>query len=225
MSRHIADKLEELGAGVRSRLGAKHEAREQALTESRRATRASANAIRATHRDDRGQAQALMDEAAAALDAARTACADQPAIRHAGFVVDAEKEYAEARTTFALIAGSDLPSPDEVGVDEAAWLNGLAETVGELRRHVLDLLRGERLDRCEELLAAMDEIYGLLVTVDFPEGVTGGLRRSTDAARGTLERTRGDLATARGQERLRRALETHRDQVLGDDDQGPPAGG
>lgn len=218
MSRRIADELEEIGAGVRSRLGAKHEAREQALTESRRATRASANAIRATHRGDRAQACTLMDDAAAALEAARTACADQPEIRHAGFVVDAEKEYAEARTTYALIIGSDLPGPDEVGVDEAAWLNGLAETVGELRRHVLDLLRSERLDRCDELLAAMDEIYGLLVTVDFPEGVTGGLRRSTDGARGTLERTRGDLATAQGQERLRRALESHRAHVLGDDD-------
>lgn len=210
------EELDEIAALVRSRLGAKHEAREQALTESRRATRASANAIRATHRDDRARAQALMDEAAAALQATRTACADQPEIRHAGFVSDAEKEYAEARTTFALIAGGGLPAPDELGVDEAAWLNGLAEAVGELRRHVLDLLRGESLDRCEELLSAMDDIYGMLVTVDFPEGVTGGLRRSTDAARGALERTRGDLATARGQERLRRALDSHRARVLGD---------
>lgn len=210
--------LDDLGAHARARLEAKHEARERALAESRRATRASANAIRATHRGDCGQAEELMSEAAAALEATRVACADQPEIRHAGFVTDAEKEYAEARATFALITGTTLPSPDDAGVDDASWLNGLAEAVGELRRHVLDLLRAEELDRCEQMLATMDDIYGLLVTVDLPEGVTGGLRRSTDAARGILERTRGDVANARGQAQLRQALDAHRRTVLGEDD-------
>lgn len=208
--------LERIGATAREGLAAKHAAREEALAESRRATRAAANAIRAVHRDERDVAQQRMDEAASALAATRTACAAQPEIRYAGFVTDAEKEYAEARLTFAVITGAGLPSPEDLGVEEAAWLNGLAETVGEIRRHVLDSLRAERLERGEELLEVMDDIYGLLVTVDFPEGVTGGLRRSTDAARGIIERTRGDLANARGQERLREALEAHRRDVLGD---------
>lgn len=206
--------LSDLQRAVLHRLEAKHRAREESLDRSRQATRSSANAIRAAHRGERTRALELLDEAGAALTAAVTACADHPAVEHAGFLQDAQKEYAEARTTLALVSGETLPSPRDLGVDDAAYLNGLAETVGELRRHTLDVMRTGDLDRCEELLAAMEDIYGMLVTVDYPDGVTAGLRRSTDVARSIIERTRGDLATSAVQADLRDALDAHRRAIL-----------
>jgi translin len=208
-------RLETLGGAALAELAAKNTAREKALAASRGATRTAANAIRAVHRGDHDMAAHLLDEAAQALADAEAACADHPAVEHAGFLFDARKEYAEAHTTAAIVARQPLPGADELGLDAAAWLNGLAETVGELRRQALDQLRTDALDRADALLGAMEDIYGLLVTVDYPEGVTGGLRRATDAARGIIERTRGDVATAHGQARLRVALDAHRRDVLG----------
>lgn len=208
--------LGSLAAELHARLEAKHRAREAALTASRTAIRLSANAIRAAHREERDDALGLLSEARAALDAAREACAGQPEVEHAGFVHDAQKEYAEARTTLALILDESMPGPDDLGVSDVAWLNGVAETVGELRRHLLDELRGGRLERCEALLGNMDDIYAVLVTMDFPEGVTAGLRRSTDVARSIIERTRGDFTTALLQARLQDALTAHRRDVLGE---------
>jgi translin len=201
--------LDDLQARIVAKLDAKHHAREVSLAESRAATRLAANAIRAIHRGDGEAAGDLLEACASALDRARAAVAGHPDVEHAGFLSDAQKEYAEARTTFALVMGLPLPGPDELGMREAAWLNGLAESVGELRRHLLDVLRAGDLDRSEALLAAMDEIYALLVTIDYPDGVTGGLRRSTDIARSIIERTRGDLTTALVQARLQRALDQH----------------
>ncbi len=202
---------------VTRRLAAKHAAREATLTASRASIRCSANAIRAAHRDDRDAAAALLDEAQQALATARAACAGQPEVEHAGFLLDAQKEYAEARTTFALVTDAPLPTPDDLGVSDAAYLNGLAETVGELRRHLLDALRAGHLERSEALLGAMDDIYALLVTIDFPDGVTAGLRRSTDVARSIIERTRGDLTVALVQARLHDALDAHRRGLSADD--------
>lgn len=202
--------LTALGAGALQRLEAKHLARERSLRLSRQAVRDSANAIRAAHRGDLETARGLVDAARAALDEAVAACAAVPAVRWAGFVHDAEKEYAEARGTVAVLAGEPLPGPDDVGVDDAAWLNGLAETVGELRRHALDQLRAGHTERCEALLETMDDVYALLVSVDYPDGITGGLRRATDVARSIIERTRGDVTTALLQDRLRAALDDHR---------------
>lgn len=207
----------DLGAfapALQSRLDAKHQAREASLGHSRQAIRHAANAIRAAHRDERDAAAGLLGEAREALLAAFVACRDHPGVEHAGFIHDAAKEYAEAATTMALIAGDPLPGPDDLGVSETAWLNGLSETVGELRRHLLDQLRHGQLDRCDALLADMEDIYALLVSMDYPEGVTAGLRRSTDVARSIIERTRGDLTSALVQDRLRAALDAHRRDVL-----------
>ncbi len=208
------DRLTDIGQAAREDLAARHTARETALTSSRESIRCSANAIRAAHRGEFAVAHAGVDDSAAHLATAMAACADLPMIRWAGFVADAEKEYAEARCTLAVLAGEPLPSPADLGVDTAAWLNGLAETVGELRRFLLDQLRRidqpGRLERCESMLSTMDDIYSMLVTIDFPDGITSGLRRSTDVARSILERTRGDFTTAHLQERLRDALDAHR---------------
>lgn len=208
------DHLARIGQVASDRLSARHEAREIALRSSRESIRCSANAIRAAHRGEDDVARAGVDEAGAHLSRAIEACDGVPMIRWAGFVHDAEKEFAEAQSTIAVLAGRPLPDADELGVDMAAWLNGVAETVGELRRFLLDQLRHGRMERCEELLAMMDDIYSMLVTIDFPDGITGGLRRSTDVARSILERTRGDFTTAQLQERLRQALDAHRNDVL-----------
>ena len=200
-------------APIRHQLEARHEAREVALAASRDAIRAAANAIRAAHRGDEERVASLLTEARACLGRAVDAAGAHPEVLHAGFVADAAKEVAEAELTRAAIAGEVLPGPEALGVDEVAWLHGLAETVGELRRASLDRVRGGDLGTGERYLELMQEILAALVTIDVPDGLSRGLRRATDAARAITERTRGDLTTAVGQRDLRRALEAHREAL------------
>ncbi len=208
--------LTEISEGLRAQLDAKTSAREVGLAGSRSAIRACGNAIRAMHRYEQGAAEALLSEAQRHLDEARTALSAHPDMLHAGFVHDAEKELAEARITFALTSGLELPGPAEVGVPPAAYLKGMAEAIGELRRHLLDLMRRGELKRCEELLGAMDDLYFVLVSMDYPDGITFGLRRLTDVARSIIERTRGDFTTSTIQRDLRDALDQHASRLRSD---------
>lgn len=196
-----------LGDQLRKEFDDKTDARERGLAGSRAAIRSCGNAIRALHRYEFDLATELLREAQTALDGARSALQPHPELLHAGFVHDAEKELAEALITRALITDSAIPSIESVGVSTAAFVKGMAEAVGEVRRHLLDLLRKGDLKRCEELLASMDEIYYLLTTMDYPDGITLGLRRLTDVARSIIERTRGDFTTSSIQSALRDALE------------------
>jgi translin len=207
--------LEEMGRRFAERFDDKMRAREQALAAARRSIRSSANAIRATHRGDLDRAHALMEESWEAVQGGLEACRDHPDVAFAGYLQDAQKEYSEARLTEAAVTGGDLPGPDELGVQLAPYLNGLAETVGEIRRHILDLLRAGAVEESERLLGAMDDIYSLLVTIDYPDAITGNLRRSTDVARSIMEKTRGDLSLALVQRDLREALDRHAREVLG----------
>ena len=207
--------LEEISEAIRRRFDERMEARERALPASRRAIRACANAIRAIHRGEWEQAHRLMDEARAAIDECGEAVRDHPEIRYAGYLQDAEKEYAEARITEAVVTGAPIPSPEELGVEDAPYLNGVAEAIGEARRHILDLLRHGEVAEGEATLSAMDDLYTVLVTMDYPDAITGNLRRSTDVARGLIERTRGDLSVARVSQDLHDALERHAREVLG----------
>ena len=202
----IGDQLEPIMARLHATFADKNVAREKALPLCREALRNSANAIRAVHREEFGRAEELIEGARSLLDEARDALKDHPDTYHAGFVHDAHKEYVEACTTLAVIAGRPLPTPEELPASPSAYLNGIGETVGELRRHVLDRLRAGDVDRCETILAAMDDIYGVMVTVDYPDAMTSGLRRTTDATRGILERTRGDLTVSVRQRELERKL-------------------
>ena len=199
--------LSELGESLRESFDAKTTAREQGLTSSRIAIRSCGNAIRALHRYEAERAAELIDEARVSLNEARSALRPHPELLHAGFVHDAEKEFAEACITRALVLQETFPSIAELEVSTAAYVKGMAEAIGEVRRHLLDLLRRGELKRCEELLAAMDEIYYLLVSLDYPDGITLGLRRLTDVARSIIERTRGDFTTSSIQSGLRQALE------------------
>jgi len=182
-------------------------AREQAISQSRHVIRASANAIRAAHRAEFDEAVAEAARASEMLRDIVDHVADHSSLAGAGYVQDAMKEVAEAHLSIAILQGSDLPSPSRLGVSPAAWLNGLAEAASELRRDALDALRRNEVPRAEELLQTMDTIYSALVTVDFPDAITGGIRRTTDQLRAVLERTRGDVTFAIRQDRLERLLQ------------------
>jgi translin len=199
--------LDDLGLAAAEELGKTHQAREVALRACRATIQACGRSIRATHRGELDGAAALAEAARASLDEAQAVLVGFPAIAAAGFLHDAEKEYAEAVLFARLVAGGPLPGHREVGVSPAAWLNGLAEGASELRRHTLDTLRAGDLTRAEEMLARMDEVYAVLVTVDYPDAVTGGLRRTTDAFRAVLERTRSDLTTTMLQARLQASID------------------
>ena len=208
--------LTELSARLRKQFDAATSARDAALSSSRSAIRACGNAIRALHRYKTGAASELIGEAQAHLDEAHRTLEPHPELLYAGFVHDAEKELAEARITFGLVTDGGVPSVDEVGVSAAAFAKGMAESIGELRRHLLDLMRAGDLKRCEELLGAMDDMYYVLVSMDYPDGITQGLRRLTDVARSIIERTRGDFTTSSIQSSLRAALEAKSRTVGGD---------
>jgi len=138
-----------------------------------------------------------------------------PDVRYAGFLNDAKKEFAEANLTLAFVEGNQLPTAGELGVDVQPYLNGMAEAASELRRQVLDCLRRDERAEAERMLSLMDDVYGVLITIDYPDGVTGGLRRTTDALRAVLERTRGDLTTAMVAARLQGAIESAQEATDG----------
>jgi len=198
--------LSEIGTAVINELTERNGDREQALSVSREVIRFSANAIRAVHRGDFDDARELIKKGDARLRDADHIEASSPSIFNAGFMNDARKEFTEANVTLAVISGFDIPSISDLKVDAAAYINGMAEVIGELRRYILDALRRDAVDGCPEFMDIMDEMYGVLVTIDFPEGVTSGLRRNTDAMRGVLERTRGDLTMALRQHSLEARL-------------------
>lgn len=201
------DNLDRIAEQQLEKLTVKNRVRDEALLSSRKLIRYCADTIRAVHREEWDAARALLATAREAAEELRRTVADHPDIYYAGYTQDAMKEFAEACITYAIIRNEPLPEPEALGVETAAYLNGMGEAAGELRRRALDIMRHGRLEECERILTAMDDIYALLVTVDFPDALTGGLRRTTDMVRGVLERTRGDLTMAMRQEALRQALD------------------
>ena len=203
----LSEQLDQLLPLLTECLGAAHGAREKALADCRQVIRLCSRAIRATHRHESDAAAGLVVEARDLLARARDTLRPHPAVAFAGFLHDAEKEYVEAVCVTHLVDASPLPGPDELGVQPPAWLNGLAEAASEMRRYMLDLLRAGDLDAAEAILSSVDDVYGLLIAIDFPDAITGGLRRTTDALRAVLERSRSDLTTTVMQTRLQRAIE------------------
>lgn len=207
--------LEGVVQALRERLEVKNRVRDATLNRSRDLTRLCANSIRATHRANFDQATDLLRQATALAAEMMGEVDGHVDLLFAGYTQDALKELAEAHITYAIVTDGPLPTPEELGVQAPAYLNGLAEAMGEMRRHVLDLIREERLERAEAVLAIMDEAFWQLVTVDFPSAITGDLRRRTDMVRGVLERTRADLTTAQEQLRLRLALQQFEEKLSG----------
>ncbi len=212
MSSSYNRELADIGSRAIEQLTARNRARERALSVSREVIRCSANAIRAVHRGQFESAKEVISQAASRLEETEPIRLENPEIYFAGFLADARKEFSEANITLAMISGGAIPRPEDLGIDASSFLNGLADVIGELRRYILDALRRDQFDRCQEFMDLMDEIYSILMTVDFPEAVTGGLRHSTDQMRGVLERTRGDLTMALRQSKLETRLARWEDQ-------------
>ena len=198
--------LSRLPGEALARFAQKHAVREKALAASREVVHSSANTIRAIHRNELDQAQRMLKATEEMVTGTREMLQDHLDLYFTGFTLDAQKEYAEASAVYAFIGGSPLPGPDELGVELAPYLNGLVEAASELRRYILDSMRRDDDSRSEELMGKMDEVYNIMVVMDFPDALTGGLRRTTDALRAVLERTRGDLTLAVRQRRLEQRL-------------------
>ena len=210
--------LDSISADIRTIFVAKNSARDSAIAASRELIRYCSGAIRAVHRREWDNAAAKLEVARAAANDLQAGVADYPDLNYAGYTRDALKEVVEAFATYAIIRDEALPTPESLHVEGDVYLNGLAEAATELRRFILDILRREHgnSDEAERLLNWMDAIYDELVTFDFPDAITSGLRRRTDVVRGVLERTRGDLTTALQQQRLQEALKQFEARTLGD---------
>jgi translin len=198
--------LEPIEEKIRQTLTAKSAARDAALIKSREVIRHCSLSIRASHRGEYESAAKILETARTVAQAMQADIAAYPDLHFTGYVQDALKELAEAHIVHALLTDRAIPDPDALGVDYAAYLNGLGEAATEMRRYILDIIRHEQLERSEAMLQVMDDIYAMLVTMDFPDALTGGLRRQTDIVRGVLEKTRGDLTVAWRQEKLEERL-------------------
>ena len=209
------DLFSELSEQVHAAFEARNKARDQALVQARALTRHAAQTIRAIHRSEGDLAHEHLREARGLVDALKSDLAAFPDLFFAGYTQDAIKEYAEAGVTVALIENQPLPMPDALGIEYATYLNGLAEVTGELRRKTLDMLRLGYSPEAERLLGCMDEIYALLITVDYPDAITNGLRRQTDVVRGIVERTRADLTLSLREQDLKAAMDELRSQLPG----------
>ncbi len=210
--RKLTGNLDSYADRIRADLEKKDAAREKVLPLCRELIRYASITIRAIHRHEFDQAKQLLIEGRKVREALAQAITGWEDLRTHGFVRDAQKEYTEANAVLALVTGQPLPDPDDLNVDYTAYLNGLGDTVGELRRYLLDSMRHGDLSRCEELLSAMDDIYTTLVTMDFPDAITGGLRHTTDQVRGILEKTRGDITLTVRQRELEQKLSEYQRQ-------------
>jgi translin len=210
---NFSESLQTVIDDINQALEAKSSVRDVTLRRSRELIRSCANSIRATHRGDNAEALALLQEAGEAATEMLAEAQTFPDIYHAGYTQDALKEFVEAHITRAIVLGDGLPTPKALKVEPAAYLNGLAEAAGELRRFALDALRRGDVGQAEKMLSHMEDIYSVLVTVDFPDAITGGLRRNTDLVRGVLERTRGDVTTAVRQEAMKEALQKFEQRI------------
>lgn len=200
------DNLDTIIEKIRATFTARNATRDLTLGRSRELIRFCSLTIRAVHREEFAEAEQLLNTAKQAAAAMKADIAAHPELYYTGYTQDSLKELTEACCVFAIVQHRPIPTPEEIEIDEAAYLNGLAEAASELRRRALDLIRRDRVDEAERMLTAMDDIYAQLVTIDFPDALTGGLRRTTDTLRAVLERTRGDLTTTLQQEKLQKAL-------------------
>ena len=200
---NITAKLERIADTIRLSFTATDATRERALHLCREIIRYSATAIRTVHRQEIDKAKNIVASTSKLVEELNNEIRNsRDDFLSTGFVHDAQKEFAEACITIAVVAQEQLPDPEKIFVTYPAYLNGLGEAAGELRRYVLDCLRRNDFSRCEELLSIMDDIYTVLTTIDFPDAITCGLRRTTDSVRGMLEKTRGDLTIALRQKSL-----------------------
>lgn len=212
------DTLDKICDRIREDFERRTQIRDKALAQARQLTRHAAMAIRAIHREEGQEAEDQLRQAKILVTQLREDLKGDPDLYFSGYTQDAIKEYVEANLTVALIRNQPLPTPEELHAEFPAYLGGLAETLGELRRRCLDILRPGYSHEVERLLSYMDDIFSQLVTMDFPDAITDGLRRKTDLARGIIERTRGDITISYRQSELEAALERLSNQLNGNQD-------
>lgn len=201
--------LEGISVHIRANFEAKDAVREDGLKISREVVRECRTASFALHGEDFEKANASIKAAGKALEKLEILFRGHADIYHAGFVEHAQQEYSEVSVLYSLLKEEGekrIPSPDELKVEYAAYLNGLGDLVGELRRHVLDLIRKESFERAEVFLGIMENIHAMLMDFDYPDAITRGLRRKTDVSRALIEKTRGDVVNAIGQKKLELAI-------------------
>jgi translin len=203
----MMDKFAEIVENTRKVFDGRTAARDQALVQARQLTRLCAHTIRAIHRMEVDSAHDLLSEAKTLVQQMQKDLVGYPDLYFAGYTQDAIKEFAEASLTCSFIENAVLPTPEDLGIEYNTYVNGLAESIGELRRRCLDILRQGYSEDAERLLSTMDEIYNFLVTMDYPDAVTNGLRRQTDLVRGIIERTRADLTMSLREQHLQEALQ------------------
>jgi len=201
------DQLETIADEIRAQFNVLSQTRDEAINRSRALISLCAKTIRAIHREEWDRAEKMLQETRQAAETLVAGVADYPDLLYAGYTQDGLKEYVEAHITYALVRDLPLPTPQALGTAPSTWLNGLAEAATELRRRILDIIRHGHSTEAERLLAMMSNIYDILVTIDFNDSITGGLRRRTDTVRAVLERTRGDVTTSIRQADLEQALE------------------
>jgi translin len=209
------DFFDEIYENTRKIFDERTRVRDETLVLARKLTRLSALTIRAIHRSEHEEATNLLNEAHLLVLNMQRDLAPYPELYHTGYTQDAIKEFAEASLTCALIENRRLPRPEELGIEYATYINGLAETIGELRRRCLDILRQGYSEEAERLLNTMDEIFNFLVTLDYPDAITNGLRRQTDLVRGIIERTRADLTLSLREQHLQNALQKFSERFPG----------
>lgn len=205
--------MKDICEGIRSRFDAMDEARERSLDASRKITRFSGDAIKAIHRGEWERADAMMVETGKLIREVNDILKDFPEIYYAGFVGNAQTEYAEVSILYAILHDRDIPDPVDLGIDPAAYLSGMGDATGELRRHILDLIRLDRAEDGEKYLNIMDEFFTEMTSFDYPDAITRGLRKKADTARSLIERTRGDLTNALQAKKLMKSMDKLRDDL------------
>lgn len=196
--------LDSIAARVERELDAKDRVREAALRAGRSITRLAGTAVRGMHRGE--DVRETLAQVSKEVRALRAMLRDHPEFWRAGAVEGALQEAAEAAIVHRIVHGRPLPTPRALGVTGPAYLLGLADAVGELRRFALDGLRKGRLEEAEGYLHAMEEVYHTLLRFDYPDAIVP-LRHKQDVARSLLERTRGELAVAARSAELERKLD------------------
>lgn len=211
----MVNSFENLADQIRESFERKNKIRDEALSQSRNLIRHAARTIRAIHRDDTDLAREHLNEAGQLAANLRQGLAEDPDLYFSGYAQDALKEYCEAHLTLAIITNQPWPSPDDLQVEYATYLNGMSEVVGELRRRIMDIMREGHSQEVQRLLDVMDDIYAQLVTMDFPDALTYGLRRRTDIARSIIERTQADVTVSFRQQQLEQRINALSEQLSG----------
>ena len=189
-----------------------HEAREAVLVQCRKLGQLAAKSIRHVHRHQFDEAEALLEEAKVVAQGARELLRPHPELNPA-YLHDTEKEMVEAAAVLSIVRGLPYPSVDDLGAQVMSYLNGMGEAASEVRRFALDEMRRGHIEEAARILVQMETIYDDLITFDYADSMTGGLRRTCDALRAVIERTRSDLTATASQQELVRELQAMRQKL------------